>query len=185
MMKLEYDEEEQAFRDEVRQFLAGHLPDDIREKSKPGKTQEREDYVRWYGILNEKGWLAPAWPEEYGGPGWNVVQRSIFEEELALAGAPPHVPFGFTMVGPVIMNFGTPEQKEYYLPRILSCEHWWCQGYSEPGAGSDLASLKTRAECDGDDYIVNGQKTWTTLAHWANWIFCLVRTDSSGRKQEG
>jgi alkylation response protein AidB-like acyl-CoA dehydrogenase len=181
-MNLEYDQEERAFRDEVRQFLREKLPDDIRAKA---GHFDKEDHVRWYRILNERGWAAPAWPAEYGGPGWNAVQRHIFEEESAMADAPPKIPFGFSMVAPVIMNFGSQAQKDYFLPRILNAEDWWCQGYSEPGAGSDLASLKTSAARDGDHYVVNGQKTWTTLGQWADWIFCLVRTDSGGRKQEG
>jgi alkylation response protein AidB-like acyl-CoA dehydrogenase len=184
-MKLDYDAEELAFRDEVRIFLAEHLPDDISAKIRGGGHTEKEDFVRWYRILNKRGWAAPAWPKEYGGPGWNAVQRHIFEEECAMADAPPYIPFGFTMVAPVIMNFGNEAQKQYFLPRILNADDWWCQGYSEPGAGSDLASLKTRAERDGDHYVVNGQKTWTTLAQWANWIFCLVRTSTEGRKQQG
>jgi alkylation response protein AidB-like acyl-CoA dehydrogenase len=141
--------------------------------------------VRWHRILARRGWVAPGWPREYGGPGWTPVQRHIFEEECARAGTPPVLPFGVNMVAPVIMAFGSEEQKAHYLPRILSCEDWWCQGYSEPGAGSDLASLKTTAVRDGDHYIVNGQKTWTTLAQHADMIFCLVRTDPTVRKQEG
>jgi alkylation response protein AidB-like acyl-CoA dehydrogenase len=133
----------------------------------------------------KQGWVAPAWPVQYGGPGWNATQRHIWEEECAAAGTPAILPFGINMVAPVIMAFGNDEQKAYYLPRILNCDDWWCQGYSEPGAGSDLASLKTTAERVGDHYIVNGQKTWTTLGQHADMIFCLVRTDSTVRKQEG
>jgi alkylation response protein AidB-like acyl-CoA dehydrogenase len=145
----------------------------------------KDDIVRWHKILHRQGWVAPGWPVEFGGPGWSPVQRHIFEEECARAGTPPVMPFGVNMVAPVIMAFGSQAQKDYYLPRILSCEDWWCQGYSEPGAGSDLASLKTTAVRDGDHYIVNGQKTWTTLAQHADMIFCLVRTDPGVRKQEG
>ncbi|MCH7551210.1 MAG: Gldg family protein [Proteobacteria bacterium] len=145
----------------------------------------RDDFDRWHKILHAKGWVAPGWPEEYGGTGWSPVERYIFDEECAVAGAPRVMPFGVGMVGPVIYTFGSAEQKADYLPRILSNEHWWCQGYSEPGAGSDLASLRTRAVRDGDHYVVNGQKTWTTAAQWADHIFCLVRTDTEAKPQEG
>jgi hypothetical protein len=147
----------------------------------------KDDYVRWHKILARQGWVAPGWPRRVRRPGWTPVQRHIFEEECARAGTPPVMPFGVNMVAPVIMAFGSQAQKDHYLPRILSCEDWWCQGYSEPGAGSDLASLKTTASGvrDGDHYIVNGQKTWTTLAQHADMIFCLVRTDPDVRKQEG
>jgi alkylation response protein AidB-like acyl-CoA dehydrogenase len=141
--------------------------------------------VRWQNALNERGWLAVHWPKEYGGTGWGPVQRHIFDEEITAAGAPTIVPFGVSMVAPVIIKFGTEEQKRRYLPRILNNEDWWCQGYSEPGAGSDLAGLKTRAVRDGDHYVVNGQKTWTTLGQYANMMFCLVRTDPAAKKQEG
>ena len=183
-MDFDYTEEERAFRDEVRAFLAEQLPEDLRDKVERKLRLTREDYVRWHRILHCKGWVAPNWPVEYGGPGWTPVQRHIFEEECAYAGTPGIMPFGINMVAPVIMAFGSPAQKAYYLPRILSCEDWWCQGYSEPGAGSDLASLKTTAVREGDYYIVNGQKTWTTLAQHADMIFCLVRTDPGVRKQE-
>ncbi|RZM24809.1 MAG: pimeloyl-CoA dehydrogenase large subunit, partial [Sphingomonas sp.] len=149
----------------------------------------KEDYVRWHKILARQGWVAPGWPAQYGGPGWTPAQRHIFEEECARAGTPPIMPFGVNMVAPVIMAFGSEEQKAYYLPRILSCEDWWCQGYSEPGAGSDLAGLKTTAVRETRDgrevYVVNGQKTWTTLGQHADMIFCLVRTDPAAKKQEG
>jgi alkylation response protein AidB-like acyl-CoA dehydrogenase len=188
-MDLNTTPEEQAFRDEVRAFLAAELPADLRHKVLNHLRMDKEDYVRWHKILAAKGWVAPGWPVEFGGPGWTPVQRHIFEEECARAGTPPIMPFGVNMVAPVIMAFGSQAQKEYYLPRILSCEDWWCQGYSEPGAGSDLASLKTTAvrgrDDEGDHYIVNGQKTWTTLAQHADMIFCLVRTDPGVRKQEG
>jgi alkylation response protein AidB-like acyl-CoA dehydrogenase len=188
-MDLNTTPEEQAFRDEVRAFLAAELPAGLRHKVLNHLRMDKEDYVRWHKILAAKGWVAPGWPVEFGGPGWTPVQRHIFEEECARAGTPPIMPFGVNMVAPVIMAFGSQAQKEYYLPRILSCEDWWCQGYSEPGAGSDLASLKTTAvrgqDADGEHYIVNGQKTWTTLAQHADMIFCLVRTDAGVRKQEG
>jgi alkylation response protein AidB-like acyl-CoA dehydrogenase len=145
----------------------------------------KDDYVRWQKILCEKGWIAANWPVEYGGTGWTAVQQHIFDEECAAAGAPRLIPFGLSMVAPVIMQFGSPWQKSHYLPRILSSEDWWCQGYSEPGSGSDLASLKMRAVRQGDHYVANGQKTWTTLGQYADMIFCLVRTDSSVKKQEG
>ncbi|GAB3444324.1 acyl-CoA dehydrogenase family protein [Massilia solisilvae] len=184
-MDLDYTEEDRAFRDQVRAFLAEHLPADLQHKVRSHLRLSRDDIVRWHKILYKQGWVAPGWPREYGGPGWTPVQRHIFEEECAAAGTPPVMPFGVNMVAPVIMAFGSQAQKDYYLPRILSCEDWWCQGYSEPGSGSDLASLKTSAVRDGDHYIVNGQKTWTTLAQHADMIFCLVRTDPNVRKQEG
>jgi alkylation response protein AidB-like acyl-CoA dehydrogenase len=188
-MDLNYTDDDLAFRDRVRTFLDAELPADLRRKVFEHLRLDREDYVRWHRILARQGWVAPGWPEAYGGPGWTPVQRHIFEEECARAGTPPVLPFGVNMVAPVIMAFGSQAQKAYYLPRILSCEDWWCQGYSEPGAGSDLASLKTTAvrgkDDEGDHYIVNGQKTWTTLAQYADMIFCLVRTDMGVRKQEG
>ena len=184
-MDLNYTDEELAFRDEVRAFLETNLPPDLHRKVHQHLRLNKDDYVRWHKILAARGWVAPGWPAEFGGPGWTPVQRHIFEEECARAGTPPVMPFGVNMVAPVIMAFGTQAQKDYYLPRILSCEDWWCQGYSEPGAGSDLASLKTSAVREGDHYIVNGQKTWTTLAQYADMIFCLVRTDPTVRKQEG
>ena len=184
-MDLSYTREEEAFRAEVRAFLAEELPRDLAEKVEQGRALSREDYLRWQAILNRKGWLAPNWPREYGGCAWNAVQRHIYEEEAAMAHAPGTIAFGLTMLAPVLMKFGTKAQCAHYLPRILSGEDWWCQGYSEPGAGSDLASLKTRAVREGDHYIVNGQKTWTTLGQYANKIFCLVRTDPEAKPQEG
>jgi alkylation response protein AidB-like acyl-CoA dehydrogenase len=184
-MDLTYTGDDLAFRDQVRAFLESELPADLRHKVHNHLRLHKDDYVRWHRILARQGWVAPGWPREYGGPGWTPVQRHIFEEECARAGTPPVLPFGVNMVAPVIMAFGSQEQKAYYLPRILACEDWWCQGYSEPGAGSDLASLKSTAVRDGDHYIVNGQKTWTTLAQHADMIFCLVRTDPTVRKQEG
>ena len=188
-MNLDYSPEEQEFRSEVRSFIAAKLPADIRDKVKTGQRGGKEDIVRWQKILHEKGWGASSWPEQYGGPGWNAVQRHIFDDECAEAGTPMQLPFGLKMVAPVIMRFGNEAQKSHFLPRIISAEDWWCQGYSEPGAGSDLASLKTRAvrgtEAEGEHYIVNGQKTWNTLGQYADWIFCLVRTSTEGRQQEG
>ncbi|MFA9217669.1 MAG: acyl-CoA dehydrogenase family protein [Sphingomonadaceae bacterium] len=184
-MDLNYTAEDLAFRDTVRAFLDANLPQDLQQKVRKHLRLQKDDYVRWHQIVARQGWVAPAWPVAYGGPGWNATQRHIWEEECAIAGTPPILPFGVNMVAPVIMAFGNDAQKAYYLPRILSCEDWWCQGYSEPGAGSDLASLKTSAERVGDYYLVNGQKTWTTLGQHADMIFCLVRTDPSVRKQEG
>ncbi|MDB5949400.1 MAG: Pimeloyl-CoA dehydrogenase large subunit [Massilia sp.] len=188
-MDLNYTAEDLAFRDSARAFLEQNLPADLQRKVRMHLRMDKIDYVRWHRILAKQGWVAPGWPTEFGGPGWNPVQRHIWDEECARAGTPPILPFGVNMVAPVIMAFGNQAQKDYFLPRILSCEDWWCQGYSEPGAGSDLASLKTTAErvtnADGEFYIVNGQKTWTTLAQHADMIFCLVRTDTGVRKQEG
>ena len=185
-MNIDFSPADRAFREEARAFIAGALPPEIRRRVEGGMELGRDDYVRWHRILYEKGWAAPGWPVEHGGTGWSPVRRYIFDEEIAAAGAPRIMPFGVNMVGPVILAFGSEAQKARFLPRILSAEDWWCQGYSEPGAGSDLASLRTRAERDGDSYVVNGQKTWTTSAHWADWIFCLVRTDPGARRpQEG
>ncbi|MGK5078947.1 acyl-CoA dehydrogenase family protein [Janthinobacterium sp. HLX7-2] len=184
-MDLHYTAEENAFRDCVRAFLDSHLPADLQRKVRQHLRLSKDDYVRWHKIVAQQGWAAPAWPVEHGGTGWTAVQRHIWEDECARAATPPILPFGINMVAPVIMAFANAEQKAYYLPRILNCDDWWCQGYSEPGAGSDLASLKTTAERDGEHYIVNGQKTWTTLGQHADMIFCLVRTDSTVRKQEG
>ena len=188
-MNLDYTTEELAFRDEVRAFVRAELPRDIARKVIEHRRLHKDDMVRWQKILHEKGWIAGHWPKEYGGCAWTPIQMHLFDEETAALGAPRPVPFGLNMVAPVIMRYGSPWQKEYYLPRIRSSEDWWCQGYSEPGAGSDLASLKTRAQRvkSGEDghYVVNGQKTWTTLAQYADMIFCLVRTSTDGRKQEG
>jgi len=188
-MDLNYTDDDLAFRDRVRAFLEAELPAALRHKVLSHLRLDKDDYVRWHRTLARQGWAAPGWPAQYGGPGWTPVQRHIFEEECARAGTPPVLPFGVNMVAPVIMAFGSQAQKDHYLPRILSCEDWWCQGYSEPGAGSDLASLKTVAvrghDAEGQHYIVNGQKTWTTLAQHADMIFCLVRTDTGVRKQEG
>ena len=184
-MDLAFTPEEQAFRDEVRAFVSAKLPGDVARKVLEHKRLEKDDVYRWHRALYEKGWIAPNWPEQYGGVAWNAIQRHIFDEESAALGAPRLSPFGLNMIGPVLIAFASEEQKQKYLPNILSAETWWCQGYSEPGSGSDLASLKTRAERKGNVYVVNGQKTWNTHGHWADMIFCLVRTDSSGKKQEG
>jgi len=184
-MDLTFSAEDLAFRDEVRRFVADQLPADIRRKVVHAQRLSRDDYLRWQRILHARGWGAPSWPAEHGGPGWTALQRHVFDEECFAGGAPGQISFGLKMVAPVIMRFGTPEQQRRFLPRIADGTDWWCQGYSEPGAGSDLASLRTRAVRDGDHYVVNGQKTWTTLAHHADWIFCLVRTDPDARKQEG
>ncbi|MES2070823.1 MAG: acyl-CoA dehydrogenase family protein [Pseudomonadota bacterium] len=184
-MDLNYTSEDLAFRDQVRSYLDANLPADLKHKVLNHKRLSKDDFVRWHKTLAKQGWVATGWPKEYGGTGWTATQRHIFEEECARAGTPGIMPFGVAMVAPVIMAFGNQAQKDYYLPRILNCDDWWCQGYSEPGSGSDLASLKTRAEREGDFYIVNGQKTWTTLAQHADMIFCLVRTDTGARKQEG
>jgi hypothetical protein len=185
-MDLNYSQEESAFRDEVRGWLKANLPQDLRDKIANYDELGREDLIRWHKILAKKGWVAPAWPKEWGGTSWNVVQRYIFEEECGFAGTPPLIPFGLSMCGPVLLRFGTEAQKKRFLPDIYNGDVFWCQGYSEPGSGSDLASLKTKAERKDDHYIVNGQKTWTTLGHFADWIFCLVRTDSSlSKRQEG
>ena len=184
-MDLNYTDEQKAFRDEVRSFLAEKLPSRLSDKVKRGQTLTKADHEEWHAILNEKGWLAGNWPKKFGGAGWNAVERHIFEDEMTKASAPRIVPFGLAMLGPVLQQFGSKEQQDHYLPRILNGDDWWCQGYSEPGAGSDLASVRTTAERDGDHYIVNGQKTWTTLGQHANMIFCLVRTSKEGKPQEG
>jgi alkylation response protein AidB-like acyl-CoA dehydrogenase len=183
-MDLNYSAEELAFRDEVRSWFDANIPADLRQKVLDYEELSKDDLVRWHKILAKKGWVAPSWPVEWGGTGWSATQRYIFEQEGAMAGAPQIVPFGVTMCASVLIRFGTEEQKKRFLPRIYHCDDFWCQGYSEPGSGSDLASLKTRAERRGDHYVVNGQKTWTTMGHHGDWIFCLVRTDTA-KKQEG
>jgi alkylation response protein AidB-like acyl-CoA dehydrogenase len=181
-MDLNYSPEELAFRDDARSWLAANLPQELKDQGHYSK----EALLRWHRILAKKGWVAPAWPKEWGGTGWNVVQRYIFEEELGFAGCPPLMPFGLSMCAPVLLAFGTEAQKKRFLPRIYNGEDFWCQGYSEPGSGSDLASLKTKAQRRQDHYVVTGQKIWTSYAHYADWIFCLVRTDLTVEKrQEG
>jgi alkylation response protein AidB-like acyl-CoA dehydrogenase len=184
-MDLAFTPEELDFREEIRAWVHAHLPQDIAHKVHNALQLTRDDMQRWGQILGKKGWLGHAWPKEFGGPGWNAIQKHLFEEECALAGAPRVVPFGPVMVAPVIMAFGNAEQQQRFLPGIASGEVWWSQGYSEPGSGSDLASLKTRAERVGDHYLVNGQKTWTTLGQFGEWIFCLVRTAAEGKPQNG
>ncbi|MFM9997831.1 MAG: acyl-CoA dehydrogenase family protein [Burkholderiaceae bacterium] len=184
-MDLAFTAEEQQFRDDMRAWVAANLPPEIAHKVHNALQLGRDDMQRWARILGKKGWLGHGWPKEFGGPGWNSVQKHLFEEECALAGAPRVVPFGPVMVAPVIMAFGNAEQQQRFLPGIASGEVWWSQGYSEPGSGSDLASLQTRAERRGDRYIVNGQKTWTTLGQYGEWIFCLVRTSNEGKPQTG
>ncbi|MBN8489681.1 MAG: acyl-CoA dehydrogenase family protein [Burkholderiales bacterium] len=184
-MDLNFTPEELGFRQMVRDWVASHLPDDIRHKVLNALRLSKDDLQRWARILGAQGWLGYGWPRQFGGPGWNAVQKHLFEEECALAGAPRIVPFGPVMVAPVIMAFGTPEQQQRFLPGIASGDVWWSQGYSEPGSGSDLASVKTRAERQGDHYLVNGQKTWTTLGQHGDWIFCLVRTSTEGKPQTG
>ena len=184
-MDLEFTDELRDFQREVREFIEARLPRDIREKVRRFLTLGKDDYLRWQDILAERGWLVYTWPVEHGGTGWSPVQRYIFEEESGRANAPRIIPFGPKMVGPVIYTFGSEAQKAAYLPPIARNETWWCQGYSEPDAGSDLASLRTRAVRDGDHYVVNGTKTWTTAAHWADMMFCLVRTDTEVKPQEG
>ncbi|WP_397591145.1 acyl-CoA dehydrogenase family protein [Sphingorhabdus sp.] len=184
-MQLEFSPAEIAFQKEVRTFIAENYPENLRSVQDEGHDLSKEDFLSWHRILAKKGWIAPAWPVEYGGTGWTATERFIWSEELAAADCVGTMPFGLSMVGPVIYTFGTPEQKAQFLPGILSGDDWWCQGYSEPGAGSDLASLRTKAVRDGDDYVVNGQKTWTTMAQHADWGFFLVRTDSDAKAQEG
>ncbi|WP_166268828.1 acyl-CoA dehydrogenase family protein [Marinobacter caseinilyticus] len=184
-MNINYTPEELAFRDEVRSFLEQQLPADIAAKVKGFRHLSKEDHQRWQRILSKQGWYATHWPSEYGGVDWSPVQKHIWDEESCRYGVPRSIPFGVNMVAPVIIKFGSEAQKQHYLPRILSGEDWWCQGYSEPGAGSDLASLKTRAVNHGDHYLVNGQKTWTTLGQHANMIFCLVRTNTEVKAQAG
>jgi alkylation response protein AidB-like acyl-CoA dehydrogenase len=184
-MDLDFTPGQQAFRADIRAWVAANLPADIAHKVHHGLRQSRDDLQRWAKILGARGWLGYGWPKEFGGPGWDAIERHLFEEECALAGAPRIVPFGPVMVAPVIMAFGSPEQQKRFLPGIGSGEVWWSQGYSEPGAGSDLASVKTRAIRDGDKFVVNGQKTWTTLGQYGDWIFCLVRTSTEGKPQTG
>ena len=184
-MDMSFTPEELAFRDEVRAFLKETLTPEIQHEVENNAHLSKAEAEAWHAALNRRGWLANHWPEQYGGPGWNAVQKYIFETECALAHSPRIVPFGVNMLGPVLIKYGSEAQKQYWLPRILNGDDWWCQGYSEPGAGSDLASLKTTAVLDGDHYVVNGQKTWTTLGQHANMMFCLVRTDPAAKKQSG
>jgi len=185
-MDLRFTPEETAFREEVRTFIRENLPTDIRDRMRLGHGPRKEDTVRWQRILNAKGWAGLSWPKEWGGPGWTAIQKMIFLEENQAAPAPELSSFNITMIGPVLLQFGTEEQKKRFLPRAANLDDWWCQGFSEPGAGSDLASLKTAAKLESDHYVVNGQKIWTSTAHMADWCFLLVRTDPNARKrQEG
>ena len=183
-MDLNYSPEEAAFRDEVRVWIGANLPGELRDRVLSYRELSKDDLLRWHKTLAKKGWIAPHWPKEWGGTDWTVVQRYIFEEECGAAGAPPIVPFGVRMCAPVLLRFGTDAQKQRFLPRMYNGEDFWVQGYSEPGAGSDLASLKTRAVREGDHYVVTGQKIWTTLGHYGDWIFCLVRTDPKTEKRQ-
>ena len=185
-MHVSFTEEELEFQREVRTFFAEKFPDDIRNKANGDIPLSKEDYIRWQKILHTQGWAAVNWPVEFGGTGWTPVQHYIYANEMATANAPDMIPFGVKMVAPIVYTYGNEEQKARFLPDILESNVWWCQGYSEPGSGSDLASLKTRADRDGDHYVINGTKTWTTLGQMADWIFCLVRTSSDvARRQEG
>jgi alkylation response protein AidB-like acyl-CoA dehydrogenase len=184
-MDLSFTPEEIAFREEVRTFIHENLPSRLQRKVARGEHLDKADTLEWQKILHKRGWGAPAWPKKYGGTGWSAAQRYIFDEETAAHDCPGQLPFGISMVAPVIYTFGSDAQKAQHLPGIIGGDVWWCQGYSEPGSGSDLASLRTSAVLDGDHYVVNGHKIWTTLAHYADWIFCLVRTDPKAKQQEG
>ncbi|HEX5065478.1 MAG TPA: acyl-CoA dehydrogenase family protein [Myxococcota bacterium] len=184
-MDLAFTPEQQNFREEVRKWIPRAMPADMRRKAEAGASFHQDETMQWHRILYEKGWIAPHWPKEVGGTGWDVGRRFIFQEEIVRANAPELSPFGLSMVGPLLIQFGNAEQKARFLPKILSGDEVWCQGYSEPNAGSDLASLQLRAVKDGDDYVLNGQKTWTTYAQYADWIFVLARTNNEGKKQEG
>src|SRR5215813_3652306 len=185
-MDLRFTPDESAFRDEVRAFIRDNLPAEIRDRMRLGYSPRKEDTVAWQRILNKKGWAAMSWPKQHGGPAWSSIQKMIFLEENQLAPAPELSSFNITMLGPVLIQFGTEEQKKRFLPRAANLDDWWCQGFSEPGAGSDLASLKTAAKRDGDHYVVNGQKIWTSTAHHADWCFLLVRTNpNAAKRQEG
>lgn len=184
-MQVTLSQEDQQFCTEVREFVAANLPSDIADKVEKDQILAKDDYVRWQQILGRKGWLAYTWSAENGGPGWSIVKQYLFDAICSEMNCPPIIPFGTRMVGPVIQAFGTPAQKSRFIGPILQSTEWWCQGYSEPMAGSDLASLKTRAEDCGDHYLVNGQKIWTSWAHYADWMFCLVRTSNHDRPQKG
>lgn len=184
-MDINFSPQDLEFQREVRAWFQANTPEALKRKVVTGEMLQKDDIVNWQRKLDDRGWLVTGWPKEYGGPGWTPTQRYIYDLERAAANAPVGLSMGVIMLGPVLIAFGTPEQKAQYLPRIRRCEDWWCQGYSEPGAGSDLASLKTAAVSDGDDYVINGSKIWTTYAHWATHMFCLVRTANTGKKQEG
>jgi len=184
-MDINFSPQDLEFQREVRAWFQANTPEALKRKVVTGEMLQKDDIVNWQRKLDDRGWLVTGWPKEFGGPGWTPTQRYIYDLERAAANAPVGLSMGVIMLGPVLIAFGTPEQKAQYLPRIRRCEDWWCQGYSEPGAGSDLASLKTAAVSDGDDYVINGSKIWTTYAHWATHMFCLVRTANTGKKQEG
>ena len=184
-MHIELDADQRRLRDEIREFLAAELPQDVATRVRHGQSISKEDQIRWTRILHARGWAAPHWPQEHGGTGWSLIQRHIFDVECRAFQAPVLSGFGFNMVGPAIIRYGTAEQKADFLPKILRAELWWCQGYSEPQAGSDLASLRTKAVREGDEYVVTGQKIWTSGAEIADWIFCLVRTDPTVQMQRG
>jgi len=186
-MDLEFSKEDAAFQAEVREFIEANLDDEMKRKLSVTKHGyiDKDSHLRWHKALYKKGWVGTNWPKEFGGPGWNAAQRYIFDMECARVGTPGLIAFGLRMVAPVIMKFGTKEQQEEHLPKILSGERVWCQGYSEPGAGSDLAALQMKAENKGDHYLLNGSKIWTSVAQWADWIFCLTRTSNEGKRQEG
>ncbi|MDA1100530.1 MAG: acyl-CoA dehydrogenase family protein [Proteobacteria bacterium] len=184
-MDMQFHEEDLAFQADVRRFIQTNLPGDLADKVRRGLHLEKEDFIFWQRKLNDQDWFAPHWPVELGGVAWTATQHYLFQNEQAEGNCPPVIPFGVRMVAPVIFTYGNDEQKQRFLPDILDSTAWWCQGYSEPGAGSDLASLQTRAVREGDYYIVDGAKTWTTLAQFADWIFCLVRTSNEGKPQEG
>jgi hypothetical protein len=184
-MELMDDPATNAFRLEIQAFLRAKLPESVRKAVAEGGYLGREEHTRWHRTLHEKGWVAPAWPVEHGGCGWSLEKQYVFEQEFALANAPRAVIFGVDMVGPLLIEYGTPEQQKRYLPKILTGEEWWCQGFSEPGSGSDLASLACRAKREGDRYVINGTKIWQTLATEADMMFGLFRTDSTGKKQDG
>ncbi|MEM9139473.1 MAG: acyl-CoA dehydrogenase family protein [Pseudomonadota bacterium] len=183
-MDLNYSAEDLAFQADIRSWLAERLPKRLSDKVRNGTRLVKEDYLEWHAMLRERGFLAQMWPVEHGGTGWGPAQKAIFDEEIVAAAAPRVVPFGLNMLGPVLIKFGTDAQKDYYLPRIMNDDDFWCQGYSEPGAGSDLASVKTKAVREGDEWVINGQKTWTTFAHFADHIFVLARTDPDAPKPQ-
>ena len=184
-MNINFSEEDIMFRNEVRNFIKENLPSDVRNRIAEGVVEDKQDIVNWQKALHTKGWLAPNWPNEYGGCQWSATKKYIFEDEVAKANSPRVSPFGVTMVGPVIIEYGNDKQKSKFLPRILNSQDWWCQGYSEPNSGSDLASLSTKANKENGKYIVNGTKTWTTHAQHANMMFCLVKTNTKVKPQEG
>ncbi len=184
-MNLIYTDQDINFREEVKSFIKDNLSSSVQKRISNGGSYTKEETVKWQKALYENNWFAYNWPKSYGGCDWTPMQKYIFDQETALSNTPQIIPFGVTMVGPVLIEYGTQEQKKKFLPKILNSDHWWCQGYSEPGAGSDLASLKTKAVCKGNNYIINGTKTWTTLAQYADWMFCLVRTENTKKPQEG